>query len=223
MSGYDVGMAITPALIKNLEEFVVYLNISQERLYFFLDSVIITKLINKAINSENLKGKLLAKVEDKLNDVLNTNLEIPVSLLRAPSVALDGEGNLLRTEIMALVKAFNSLGLGSFNEVTRYTEPRYITENVDTDALLDELLKSEWAYFLIGKAISNDEVLELVAKIATKVVSKLFKEDHQFEALISLDVSRYDVLIESGKYEGYLEKKRKLNYYALSFSAVFIT
>ncbi|MCK9428325.1 MAG: hypothetical protein M0P92_06560, partial [Acholeplasmataceae bacterium] len=208
MSGYDVGMAITPALIKNLEEFVVYLNISQERLYFFLDSVIITKLINKAINSENLKGKLLAKVEDKLNDVLNTNLEIPVSLLRAPSVALDGEGNLLRTEIMALVKAFNSLGLGSFNEVTRYTEPRYITENVDTDALLDELLKSEWAYFVIGKAISNDEVLELVAKIATKVVSKLFKEDHQFEAAdFYFDDSRYDVLIESGKYEGYLEKE----------------
>jgi len=174
------GTQFTPEYFRNLEATMTIAGADQMRVDFILDSEIVHSYIDRALTSQDVK-EFAADFLGQQIQAYGYAYAIDPNLLGVPEIALDENGRLNRSEIHAVLGAFNELRLNSFDELNDFTDLTVVYDKLVDSEAIEKLFESKWLHHGLSDLLTSDSSLELAAAYAEAYLREFVGISYNFD------------------------------------------
>ncbi|TVP86760.1 MAG: hypothetical protein EA375_01010, partial [Acholeplasmataceae bacterium] len=152
----------TPATLRKLEDNLLFIGKNQTQLDHILDSEILMTYVDRILLDIRFKELAADYANDQL-EALGLAVVLQPDALNVPAIALDENGRIKRSEVHALLAAFNELNLGSFDEFENFTDLGYVYDKIYNTTFVEKLLVSKWVHVSLSKVFTDENILNELA------------------------------------------------------------
>lgn len=159
-TGFDLGVSLSPQLVKDLEtKTLVYNNVEQIRLDQIFSSRIIVNYLDKILRSDEIITQGVEVLNNQLHKYLGMyNIDLDFEITREmfePSQYAMLNGMINPDEYKTAIRAFNKLNLNSFGELSNFRNINFIHDKVRNTQFIDTLFESKWLHHGLSDVVTS--------------------------------------------------------------------